>query len=249
MVTKLQVEGLVQAYPSSEGERPVLDGVDLSVGEGEFVSLIGPSGCGKSTLFNAVSGLEYPKEGRILLDGQEITGEVGHVGYMMQRDALFPWRTVLENAILAAEVDRRSRREALARARELLPAFGLEGFGEEYPARLSGGMRQRAALLRTVMSEREVWLLDEPLGALDALTRERMQDWLLSIRERFPRTILFITHSIDEAVYLSDRILVLSPRPAQVRGEVEIPLPRKRFRTLEREETFLHCKEEVRQWL
>ncbi|PTX64331.1 ABC-type nitrate/sulfonate/bicarbonate transport system ATPase subunit [Melghirimyces profundicolus] len=242
---KLEMEALEQSYASPTGERRVIDRVDLKVEEGEFVSLIGPSGCGKSTLFNLVSGLERPLGGRIRKDGSDITGATGHVSYMPQKDCLFPWRTVVENASLAAEVAGKDKKKARERAERLLPVFGLEDFAGEYPARLSGGMRQRAALLRTVMADRDLWLLDEPMGALDALTRERIQDWLLQILSRFPRTVLFITHSVDEAVYLSDRVVVLTPRPARVKGELSITLPRPRTREQMTSEAFLQAK----QWL
>ncbi|GGA43042.1 ABC transporter [Kroppenstedtia guangzhouensis] len=241
----LQLEKLTHSYPSPEGMRQVVDGIDLTVEMGEFVSIIGPSGCGKSTLFNLISGLERPSAGRVLIGGMDITGCTGHVSYMPQKDCLFPWRTVLENVTLAVEVAGGKKQDARHRAEELFPVFGLEGFAHEYPARLSGGMRQRAALLRTVMADQELWLLDEPMGALDALTRERMQDWLLGILKRFPRTVLFITHSIDEAIYLSDRVVVLTPRPARTRAILNVELPRPRRREQMATEAFLRHK----QWL
>lgn len=242
---KVVLNNLYKTYRSPAGELPTLHGIDLSVREGEFVSIIGPSGCGKSTIFNIVSGLERPDQGFVKKDGRDITGQTGHVSYMLQKDCLFPWRTVLDNAIVGAEVLGHSRKQARERAGELLPVFGLEQFADEYPARLSGGMRQRAALLRTVIMDRDVWLLDEPFGALDALTRDRMQDWLLDIWAQFHRSIVFITHSIDEAIYLSDRVYVLSHRPAQVRGEWHITLPRPRHRELVTDDRFLRYKEQM----
>ncbi|MFD1394521.1 ABC transporter ATP-binding protein [Kroppenstedtia eburnea] len=242
---KLQLENLSHAYPSPEGMRQVVEGIDLTVEQGEFLSIIGPSGCGKSTLFNLISGLERPAAGRVLAGGVDITGRTGHVSYMPQKDSLFPWRTVLENATLAVEVAGGNKKDARRRAEELLPVFGLESFAHESPARLSGGMRQRAALLRTVMADQDLWLLDEPMGALDALTRERMQDWLLGILKRFPRTVLFITHSIDEAIYLSDRVLVLTPRPARIQEILQVELPRPRQREQLATDAFLRHK----QWL
>ncbi|QKG83681.1 ABC transporter ATP-binding protein [Kroppenstedtia pulmonis] len=242
---KVQLKDIRQSYPTSDGRRSVLQDIQLSVREGEFVSLIGPSGCGKSTLFNILSGLETPDHGSVIKDDRVITGETGHVGYMMQQDCLFPWRTVLGNAVVAAEAAGKGRKEALERAKELLPIFGLEDFADEYPTRLSGGMRQRVALLRTVVSERDVWLLDEPMGALDAITREQMQDWLLAIWSRFRQTILFITHSIDEALYLSDRVILLTSRPASIQGEMTVDLPRPRSRSLVTQPQFLRLKEEI----
>lgn len=242
---KIKIHRLSKTYSSPAGVLPTLRGIDLSVREGEFVSLIGPSGCGKSTLFNIISGLERPDRGVVKKDGRDITGQPGHVSYMLQKDCLFPWRTVLDNAIVGAEVQGMPRQQAREKARELLPVFGLERFADEYPARLSGGMRQRVALLRTAVMDRDVWLLDEPFGALDALTRDRMQEWLLGIWEQFHRSILFITHSIDEAIYLSDRVYVLSRRPAAVTDEWKIDLPRPRPRSLVTDERFLRYKEHL----
>lgn len=234
-----------KTYRGPAGDLPVLQGIDLEIHTGEFVSLIGPSGCGKSTIFNILSGLEVPDQGRVTLDGKDVTGRTGHVSYMMQKDCLLPWRTVLDNAILGAEIRGLPRREARAKARDLLPLFGLADFADEYPSRLSGGMRQRAALLRTAMTGRDLWLLDEPFGSLDALTREQMQDWLLNIRNRFGHTIGLITHSVDEAIYLSDRIVVLTPRPARVKEVVTVDLPRPRSRRMVTQEPFLRCKERL----
>lgn len=242
---KIAINDVSKSYPTPTGKLQTLDSINLSVAAGEFVSLIGPSGCGKSTLFNIISGLERPDQGIVKKDGENITGQTGHVGYMLQKDCLFPWRTVLDNAVVGVEVQGQLRRVAKERARELLPVFGLDGFADEYPMRLSGGMRQRVALLRTVMMNRDVWLLDEPFGALDSLTRDRMQEWLLEIWSRFHRSILFITHSIDEAVYLSDRVYVLSPRPARIIGEWRIDLPRPRRRDLVTDARFLRYKEQL----
>jgi ABC-type nitrate/sulfonate/bicarbonate transport system ATPase subunit len=221
---RLGVDHLVKAY----GALPVLDGVAFGVVPGEFVSVIGPSGCGKSTLFNVIAGLERPDAGRVLVDGEDATGRVDPFAYMPQQDLLFPWRTVLANTTLGLEVAGVPRRAARERARALFPTFGLAGFEDSHPAELSGGMRQRAALLRTVVQDRPVLLLDEPFGALDSLTRTDMQTWLADVRGRFDWTVLLITHDIREAVYLSDRVVVLGPRPTSVRHEVTVDLPRPR---------------------
>jgi ABC-type nitrate/sulfonate/bicarbonate transport system ATPase subunit len=242
---KVRLREIHKTYRIPAGNLPVLQGIDLEIRSGEFVSLIGPSGCGKSTIFNILSGLEVPDRGSVALDGKEVTGRTGHVSYMMQKDCLLPWRTVLDNAILGAEVRGLSRRKAREKARELLPVFGLTDFADEYPSRLSGGMRQRAALLRTAVTGRDLWLLDEPFGSLDALTREQMQDWLLGIRDRFGHTIGMITHSIDEAIYLSDRIYVFTPRPARVKEILTVDLPRPRSRRMVTQEPFLRCKERL----
>lgn len=222
--SKLLVDSVTKSYPGL----PVLDDVTLDVAPGEFVSVIGPSGCGKSTLFNVVAGLEGPDSGRVVVDGRDATGRTDPFAYMPQQDLLFPWRTVLDNTALGLEVAGVRRREARRRAGELFGPFGLDGFEHAAPAELSGGMRQRAALLRTVVQDRPVLLLDEPFGALDSLTRSDMQTWLDDVRARFDWTVLLITHDIREAVRLSDRVVVLGPRPAQVRREVLVDLPRPR---------------------
>ncbi len=224
---KLVVDGVFRSFPGLS----VLDGVSFDVAPGEFVSVIGPSGCGKSTLFDVLGGLDRPDDGRVLVDGADVTGHPEPFAYMPQRDLLFPWRTVLDNTTLGLEVAGMRRRAAREHVRPLFPAFGLAGFEDAHPAELSGGMRQRAALLRTVVQERPVLLLDEPFGALDSLTRTDMQEWLAGMCERFDWTVLLITHDIREAVFLSDRVLVLDPRPTRVRCEIVVDLPRPRIAT------------------
>jgi ABC-type nitrate/sulfonate/bicarbonate transport system ATPase subunit len=221
---KLVIEGITKAF----GALPVLDGVEFAVAPGEFVALVGPSGCGKSTLFDVVAGLEPPDAGRVLVDGEDATGRVDPFAYMPQQDLLFPWRTVLDNTTLGLEVAGVARAAARERAAALFEPFGLAGFEKARPAELSGGMRQRAALLRTVVQDRPVLLLDEPFGALDALTRIDMQVWLEGVRAHYGWTVLLITHDIREAVFLADRVLVLGPRPTLVRHEVAVDLPRPR---------------------
>jgi putative hydroxymethylpyrimidine transport system ATP-binding protein len=221
---KLVVEGLRKSFGALE----VLAGVGFDVAPGEFVALVGPSGCGKSTLFDVIAGLEPPDAGRVLVDGADATGRVDPFAYMPQQDLLFPWRTVLDNTTLGLEVAGMSRTAARARAGALFEPFGLAGFERARPGELSGGMRQRAALLRTVVQDRAVLLLDEPFGALDALTRIDMQAWLEGVRERYGWTVLLITHDIREAVFLADRVLVLEPRPTSVRREVVVDLPHPR---------------------
>ena len=223
-----------------ERERIVraLDDVSLWAGEHEFVSLIGPSGCGKSTLLKIACGLMAPDEGQVLWHGDAQAERLGQIGYMPQSDLLLPWRRLLDNLILAPEIQRQDLTAARARARELLPLFGLEGFEDSYPGELSGGMRQRAALLRAFLSSSEVLLLDEPFGALDALTRRTMRTWLLDVWRRFRHTIVFVTHDVDEAILLSDRIQVLSPRPATVLETLDIALPRPRREIMTADSTF-----------
>jgi ABC-type nitrate/sulfonate/bicarbonate transport system ATPase subunit len=239
--TKLLLDDLRKVYPGL----PVLDGVTFDVAPGEFVSVIGPSGCGKSTLFNVIAGLERPDSGRVLVDGDDATGHVEPFAYMPQQDLLFPWRTVLDNTTLGLEVAGMSRRAARERARPLFAEFGLDGFESAHPYELSGGMRQRAALLRTVVQDRAVLLLDEPFGALDSLTRTDMQTWLDGVRGRFGWTVLLITHDIREAVFLSDRVVVLGPRPTRVRREVTVDLPRPRDIGLITSSEFAAIEEEL----
>lgn len=203
----------------SFGTRRVLDGIDLAVRQGEFVSVIGPSGCGKSTVFGIVAGLDTPDSGSV---------SAPTCAHMPQKDLLFPWRSVLDNTALGLEVQRLPKKQARARAAELFPRFGLAGFEDARPHQLSGGMRQRAALLRTVVQDRSVLLLDEPFGALDSLTRTEMQTWLQDVWQQYRWTVLMVTHDVREAVFLSDRVIVLSSRPATVRREVVVDLPRPR---------------------
>jgi ABC-type nitrate/sulfonate/bicarbonate transport system ATPase subunit len=212
-----------------EGERvEALKDLSFEVRPQEFLTVVGPSGSGKSTIFNLIVGLLEPDEGEILIDGRAVPSRLGQFGYMPQRDLLLPWRTVLDNVIVAQELRGAPSHLARSMAREMLPMFGLESFADSYPDVLSGGMRQRAALLRTVLTEHDVLLLDEPFGALDALTRRELQDWLQGIWRQFRRTIVFITHDVEEALYLGDRVLVLSARPGRVVRELIVPLPRPR---------------------
>ena len=205
-----------------------LQDVSLYARAGEFVTLIGPSGCGKSTLLNIISGLMEPDEGAVLLRGRSEGERLGRSSHMPQRDLLLPWRTVLQNILLGPELRGHDLVEARQEARSLLPLFGLEGFEDHYPATLSGGMRQRAALMRTFMCQQELILLDEPLGALDALTRRTMRRWMMEVWTRLEQTTIFVTHDVEEAISLSDRIYVLSPRPGHVAHIVEVDLPRPR---------------------
>ncbi len=207
------------AVSKTYGAVTALAGLTASIAPGEFVTVVGPSGCGKSTLFNIVAGLEEPDAGGILrFEGRSCHAAdlLGRVSFMPQRDLLFPWRNVMDNAILALEVEGVPRAEARAKALKMLPEFGLAGFEKQYPNQLSGGMRQRVALMRTFLFERDLMLLDEPFGALDALTRAMMQRWLLDVWQKYRRTILFITHDVDEAIFLGDRVL-RHDRPPRLR--------------------------------
>lgn len=230
--SKLEIRGVHKAYRINGQPMQVLAGVSLCAARGAFVTLIGPSGCGKSTLFGIVAGLQQPDRGDIRFDGTPALQRIGAVGYMPQRDLLLPWRHVLGNVILGPEVHGEDLAIARREARDLLPLFGLEGFAHSYPSALSGGMRQRAALLRTFLCRRDVLLLDEPFGALDALTRNALQEWLLRVWHKFRYTILFITHDVEEALFLSDHVYVLSARPARVCAELAVGLPRPRTRDM-----------------
>jgi ABC-type nitrate/sulfonate/bicarbonate transport system ATPase subunit len=225
---KLLLRGVSKSFRQGRQVVETLKGVDLEVAQGEFVSLIGPSGCGKSTLFTLVAGLEQPDAGELLIDGEREQRRAGKAGYMPQQPLLLPWRTVEENVMLGLDVRRVPRAKAQEQAHELLKRFGLVEFAQHYPATLSGGMRQRVALLRTVLFHPQFLLLDEPFGALDALTRLACQMWLLDLWQGMHASVLFITHDVREAILLSDRIYVLSARPARVLRVVDVPLERPR---------------------
>lgn len=225
---KLLVQDVSKVYRNGRQSVAALSSIDLTVAVGEFVTVIGPSGCGKSTLFTIVAGIEQPSAGVVAIDGDADAVRAGKAGYMPQQPLLLPWRTVEENVMLGLDVRRVPRKKAQAEAHELLKRFGLADFAQSYPAMLSGGMRQRVALLRTVLFNAAFLLLDEPFGALDALTRLSLQMWLLELWQTFHSSVLFITHDVREAILLSDRIYVLSARPAQVLRVVEVNLPRPR---------------------
>ena len=222
-----------------------VDHLSLTVGRSEFVSIVGPSGCGKSTLFNAISGLVRPTGGRVLLDGRDVTGETGHVGYMLQKDLLIPWRTVVGNIVLGAALTRGTNRQDREEAVRLATRYGLGDFLDHYPHALSGGMRQRVALMRTLALHADVLLLDEPFGALDSQTRLDMQLWLLSIFQDLNVTILFVTHDVDEAIFLADRVVVMSPRPGRIIADLPIALPRPRDIDLLTAPAFTQLKRET----
>lgn len=242
----LKIEKINKEYPLSNKETfETLKDICMDIKYGEFVSIIGPSGCGKSTLFNIISGIENPSSGEILLDNKLITNNKGLVGYMPQKDYLLPWRTVLENSILGMEIQGFSKKEAKEKANEYLEIFELQAFKNEYPSALSGGMRQRVALLRTILLEKDILLLDEPFGALDEITRTQMQIWLLRIRKRFNHTIIFITHSIDESIFLSDRVIVFSQRPAKIKYELKVELPPERQLEIMTDNRFINYKRKL----
>ena len=217
-MVKLEVSGLSFSYDNKK----LFENLDFSIKEGEFVSLLGPSGCGKSTILKLLTGVIQAETGRITVDGQPVTGLSEHFAYMPQNDLLFPWKTILDNVCLYGQIHG-SMEEMRREASKNFPAFGLEGYETKYPSSLSGGMRQRAAFLRTALCKADILLLDEPFGALDVITRGDMQDWLISMRARLNRTVLLVTHDMDEELYLSDRILILNQAPAHITCEIEIP--------------------------
>ncbi len=241
---KIELRGLQKSFPLKEGPLEVLRNLDIHAANGEFVSIIGPSGCGKSTMFNIMAGLEDASGGQVLVDGEPATerGKASHFAYMPQKDLLFPWRRILDNTTIGLEVQGMGKHDARARARPLFETFGLSGFERSYPYELSGGMRQRAALLRTVVQERSVILLDEPFGALDALTRTEMQGWLEQVWGQFKWTVFLITHDIREAVFLADRVYVLTARPATVKLELDVPIARPRSLDIMADRQFLELE-------
>ncbi|MBO1753354.1 ABC transporter ATP-binding protein [Actinotalea sp. BY-33] len=247
---QLVIDQVHRSFPNPEGGTvDALVDANLSVRPGEFISLIGPSGCGKSTLFNLIAGLDAPSSGRIVIDGVDRAGQQGLVGYMLQKDLLLPWRTVVENVVLGLEISGVRKKAAQAIARPLLTTYGLAGFENRYPHQLSGGMKQRVALLRTILFNRDIILLDEPFGALDAQTREQMQEWLLDLWDDFHKTVLFVTHDIDEAIYLSDRVFVMSARPGRIIAEFEVPLSRPRKPSVVTSPEFVALKADARELL
>ncbi len=231
-------------YPEGRA-LPVLDGVDFRARRGEFVSIIGPSGCGKSTLLNIIAGLDSPTAGEVSLDGVSGAGRLGAVGYMQQKDLLMPWRDVLGNAVLGLEIQGVPKREAVARAREHLARFGLDGFERAYPHELSGGMRQRAAFLRTALAGHGAFLLDEPFGALDALNRSRIHRWLTGVWESMNKTIVLVTHDVDEAILLADRVYVMTARPGRVKMVRRVDLPRPRAADVSTSPEFVRMKADL----
>lgn len=221
---KLSLQNVTRRFGSMTALAPT----DLQVQEGEFVCVVGPSGCGKSTLFNLISGVLKPDSGNILIDNQDVTGSSGHVGYMLQKDLLLPWMTVIDNIVLGAILKGGASKAQRAAGVALAKRYGLGEFINHYPAALSGGMRQRVALMRTLAMQHEIMLLDEPFGALDSQTRLSMQQWLLTVWSEQKRTVIFVTHDIDEAVFLADRVVVMSPRPGRIREIFNVNIPRPR---------------------
>ena len=223
----------------------IFNNMNLTVKNGQLVSLLGPSGCGKSTLLNIIAGIEIQDEGDIYLDKCILENRLGISGYLQQKDLLLPWRNVLDNVILALELKGDSKKESIRKAIKLLEKFGLKGFEYEYPYNISGGMRQRAAFLRTLLADQRLFLLDEPFSALDSFNRAKMQDWLLNLKKELDKTIILVTHDIDEAILLSDRIYVMSNVPARIILTEDVRYPRLNTVTMFLDENYLRTRKNI----
>ncbi len=237
----LQVKGVSKSFENEE----IIRGVSLNLQEGEIVSLLGISGGGKTTLFNIIAGLTIPQEGEVWLDGENITGKPGNISYMLQKDLLLPYRTIVDNVALPLMVRGIKKKKAREQASAYFEEFGLEGTQKKYPCQLSGGMKQRAALLRTYLFSEKVALLDEPFSALDMMTKGMVHEWYLDVMEKIHLSTLFVTHDIDEAILLSDRICLLTGKPGTITDEIVIEEPRPRRKDFQLSEKFLEYKREI----
>jgi len=227
----LEIRGVSKLFEAKGKTFEALRDIDLNIGDNEFVCLVGPSGCGKTTLLRIIAGLERPTSGEILLDGTPIKGPGPQRGMVFQEYSLFPWRTVLDNVIFGLELKGLSKEERNEKGRTYLKMVGLEAFESSYPHELSGGMKQRVAIVRALVNEPRALLMDEPFGALDAQTRNVMQAELLRIWQDEKKTVIFVTHSMDEAIYLGDRVVVMSAKPGRINEIIDIEVPRPRERT------------------
>lgn len=241
-MSKLDIQNLAKSF----GDLQVIKDLSFSINEGEFVSILGPSGSGKSTLFQMIGGISLPDSGSILIEGKQVNGKRGVISYTPQTPSLLPWRTILQNVLLGQEIAGKINKE---KALEMIERAGLKGYEHVYPHELSGGMKQRVSFIRSMLSPQSIICLDEPFSALDEFTRLEMQKWLLSIWSEYKRSILFVTHSIEEAIFLSDRIIVLSSKPATVQKEFIVPFKRPRLEELLLTEEFLQWKKMIYQEL
>jgi ABC-type nitrate/sulfonate/bicarbonate transport system ATPase subunit len=243
----IDIKSLSKSYvdESSNENTLILDNIDFQINDGEFVSLIGPSGCGKSTLLNIISGLNNPDNGEIIISGIESKDRLGKLSYMQQKDLLLPWKTILDNSILGLELQNENKTISETKAIKLLDTFGLSGYENYYPDQISGGMRQRASFLRTILTNNKILLLDEPFSALDSITRSQMQKWLLQLWEQFNKTILLVTHDIDVAIFLSDRIYVMQNNNLNSIQIINVDLPRPRPQEIVLDNSFITIKKEI----
>ena len=244
-MTKLKIDNVVKEYVGNKGKTVALNGVSLDIKENEFICVVGPSGCGKSTLLNIIAGLLEPTSGAVYLDGKKIEGTGVERGVAFQGYALFPWRTVLKNVMFGLEMKRMPKDQAEKIAKKYIKAVGLEGFEHAYPKELSGGMRQRVAIARAYAADPEVLLLDEPFGALDAQTRVQLQSELLNTWEHEKKTCFFITHDVDEAIILAQRVIIMSARPGRIKKIVDIDIPYPRTQATKTDPRFLELKTEI----
>ncbi len=244
-LTKLKIDNVVKEYVGNKGKTIALNGVSLDIKENEFICVVGPSGCGKSTLLNIIAGLLEPTSGAVYLDGKKIEGTGVERGVVFQGYALFPWRTVLKNVMFGLEMKRMPKAQAEEIAKKYIKAVGLEGFEHAYPKELSGGMRQRVAIARAYAADPEVLLLDEPFGALDAQTRVQLQSELLNTWEHEKKTCFFITHDVDEAIILAQRVIIMSARPGRIKRIVDIDIPYPRTQATKTDPRFLELKTEI----
>lgn len=240
-MTVLQINHVSKSFE----EEQIIQDISLHLKEGEIVSLLGVSGGGKTTLFNIIAGLSLPNKGNVLLEGEDITGKPGKVSYMLQKDLLLPYRTILDNVALPLIVRGIKKKEAREKAAGFFEEFGLKGTEKKYPSQISGGMKQRAALLRTYLFSEKVALLDEPFSALDMLTKSTVHEWYLDVMEKIKLSTLFVTHDIDEAVLLSDRIYLLTGKPGTITKEIVIREPKPRRKDFNLTEAFLEYKREI----
>jgi len=227
------------------GDETIIRDISIAVDQGELVSLLGVSGSGKTTLFNCISGIYQPTAGRVLLDGEDITGTTGHISYMLQKDLLLPYKTIEDNVGLPLVIRGMSKEEARKQASEHFEEFGLEGTQKKYPKQLSGGMRQRAALLRTYLFSDNVALLDEPFSALDTITKGKIHKWYLDVMEKINLTTVFITHDINEAILLSDRVYIMTGKPGGIRYEIRIDTPRSQRQGYDLTDEFMQYKRQI----
>jgi NitT/TauT family transport system ATP-binding protein len=247
---KLEVRDVSKRYGRNGTGLPVLENFSLSVSDLEFLVLLGPSGCGKSTLLRIIDGIETCDSGQIMLDGSDVTGTTGHGrGMVFQSFELFPWRTTLDNVAFGLEVTGVGKKERTEAAHEYIKLVGLSGFENAYPHELSGGMQQRVGIARALAIKPTILLMDEPYGALDVQTRDLLQDELLNIWDKQRKTVIFVTHSIEEALYLADRIVVMSPRPGRIDRIIEVPFERPRRDAIKSTPQFLELRRDIWQSL